>query len=219
MIHIKLNLLALACALAATTAQAQFSLPNIGKVVGGGSASAPADGVDPSLQQDQLVRAYVAANKDVLIAQSQMADAVGLKESAAKLKSTADSLGDGATKGNLSDADKIQSDSSKEISAKLNDGTVTMDAESQKKYSAGMASLGSGVIKYVGLRPHITNFGGALKAAPMLAMTKLSAGAYVVTSFPGNIKNVYDTLSFSTAYAKSHDIPVPGNATKALASF
>lgn len=213
----KFNAIALACVLVSSSAFAQLSMPSIGGLTGGGSSSAPAG--NEGAQQDQLVRAYVAANKEVLVAQSKMAEAVGLKESAAKLKSTADALGDGATKGNLSDADKIQSDSSKEISERLKDGNLKMDAESQSLYASGMASLGTGVIKYIGLRPHITNFAGTLKASPMLAMTKLSSGAYVVTNFPGNAKNVYDTLSVSTAYAKSHDIPVPTDATKALGSF
>jgi hypothetical protein len=213
----KLNAIALACVFAASTASAQLSLPSVGKLTGGTSSSA--EGGNEVAQQDKLVRAYVAANKEVLVAQSKMAEAVGLKESAAKLKSTADALGDGATKGNLSDADKIQSDSSKEISERLKDGNLKMDAQSQALYGSGMASLGLGVVKYVGMRPHITEFANTLKASPMLAATKLSAGAYVVANFPGNAKNVYDTLSLSTAYAKSQDIPVPADATKALAAF
>ncbi|RZI67774.1 hypothetical protein [Variovorax guangxiensis] len=210
----KLTVIALACALAAPCAFAQFSMPSIGGLTGGGSS-----GGNESGQQDQLVRAYVSANKEVLVAQSKIAEAVGLKESAAQLKSTADALSDGATKGNLSDADKIQSDSSKEISARLQDGNLKMDAQSQALYQSGMASLGLGVIKYIGLRPNVVAFSNTLKASPMLAMTKLNAGAYVVTNFPGNAKNVYDTLSYSTAYAKSHDIPVPTDATKALGAF
>lgn len=209
----KLHVIALACALAAPCAFAQFSMPKIGSLTGGAGTG------DEGAQQDQLVRAYVAANKDVLIAQSKMAEAVGLKDRAASLKSTADALGEGATKGNLSDADRIQSDSSKEISARLSDGNLQMDAQSKALYSAGMASLGSGVLKYAGLRSPIANFGNTLKASPALAFTKLNAGAYVVTNFPSNAKNVYDTLSYSTAFAKSHDIPVPADATKALASF
>jgi len=194
------------------------SVPGATNMAGGNAASS-GGGANDSTQQDSLVRAYVAANKDVLIAQSKMAEAVGLKESAAKLKSTANALGDGATKGNLSDADKIQSDSSKEISARLNDKNLKMDAQSKAMYSSGMSSLGSGMVRYVGMRPQVTNFGNTIKASPALALTKLSAGAYVVTNFPGNAKNVYDTLSYSTAFAKSHDIPVPADATKALASF
>jgi hypothetical protein len=206
--------LACACTFAATPAFAQFSMPSLGGLTGGGSSSG-----DPGAQQDQLVRSYVAANRDVLNAQANLADAVGLKDRAVALKSTADSLGDGATKGNLADADKIQSDASKEISARLNDGNLQMDEQSKAKYAAGMASLGTGVLKYIGLRPQITSFGGALKASPMLAMTKLNSGAYIVTNFPGAAKNVYDTLGYTTAYAKSHDIPVPADATKAIGAF
>lgn len=212
----KLPALALICALAVPSAFAQFAMPKLGALTGDGAGSAAGNEAG---QQDALVRAYVAANKDVLIAQSRMAEAVGLKERAAQLKSTADALGDGATKGNLSDADKIQSDSSKEISARLNDGNLQMDEKSKKLYSAGMASLGTGVIKYVALRSPISNFANTLKASPMLAVTKLNAGAYIVTNFPSNAKNVYDTLGYTTAYAKSHDIPVPSDATKALKDF
>ena len=124
----KFTTLALVCALAVPSAFAQFSVPKLGALTGGDSGSSAAG--NEAGQQDALVRAYVAANKDVLIAQSRMAEAVGLKERAAQLKSTADALGDGATKGNLSDADKIQSDSSKEISARLNDGNLQMDEKS-----------------------------------------------------------------------------------------
>ena len=202
--------------LAAPAVFAQFSLPNFGAV--GSSKSDGAEG-NESGQQDQLVRAYVAADKEVLTAQSLMAEAVGLKDRAAMLKSTAQALGDGATKGNLADADKIQSEASKEISARLNDKNLKMDANSKALYSSGLSSLGGSILKYIGLRPLVTNFANTLKASPMLALTKLSAGAYVVTSLPGNAKNVYETLSYTTAYAKNNDIPVPANATKALSDF
>jgi len=216
----KFNLIALAIVLVAPGAYAQFKLPSVSSLTGSGdSGSSAPTGGDDSAQQDSLVRGYVAANKEVLLAQSKMAEAVGLKEEAAKLKSTADALGDGATKGNLSDADKIQSESSKQISARLNDSNLQMDSKSKALYSSGTASLGTGMLKYIGLRPEVINFGNALKASPLLAMTKLSAGAYVVTNFPSNAKNVYDTLSYSTAYAKKNDIPVPANATKALSGF
>lgn len=207
------------CASVSSSLPAAATLAGVGSTGSTAPAGAAAASGNEGAQQDSLVRAYVAANKDVLLAQSKMAEAVGLKESAAKLRSTASALGDGATRGNLADADKIQSDTSKEISTRLNDRNLKMDAKSQALYSSGMGSLGLGIVRYVALRPQISNFGNALKAQPLLAATKLNAGAYVVTNFPGNAKNVYDTLAFSTAYAKSHDIPVPADATKALSNF
>ncbi len=213
----KFKFLALFCLIASLAGCAQVA--SVANVAGASGGTTSAGTGNESSQQDALVRGYVAANKDVLLAQSKMADAVGLKESAAKLKSTAEALGDGATRGNLSDADKIQSDSSKEISTRLNDKNVKLDARSKALYASGMSSLGSGMVRYVSLRPQIMNFSNTIKASPALALTKLSVGAYVVTNFPGNAKNVFDTLSYSTAYAKSHDIPVPTDATKALASF
>ena len=229
----KFKLLALVSVIALVSgcATAPSSLPAVASIasIGGTGSAAPAGAAaspgsaastgNEGAQQDSLVRAYVAANKEVLLAQSKMAEAVGLKESAAKLKSTASALGDGATRGNLADADKIQSDASKEMSARLNDRNLKMDAKSKALYSSGMGSLGVGIVRYVALRPQVANFINMTKAQPLLAATKLNAGAYVVTNFPGNAKNVYDTLAFSTAYAKNHDIPVPADATKALSNF
>ena len=89
-------------------ALAQFpSIPSLKSVPGLGSV--PSTGGDASGQNDALVRGCVAANKDVLIANSQMADALGLKDQAAASKATADALTDGATKGNLEDSNKAVS--------------------------------------------------------------------------------------------------------------
>ena len=47
-------------------------------------------------------------------------------------------------------------------------------------------------------------------------LPKLSSGSYIITSFPGNSKNLYNTLNQAISFAKSNDIPVPKDATKAL---
>lgn len=192
-------------------------LPKIPSLGGGSSSSG---GGDASAQQDQLVRAYVGADKEVLTAQSKMADAVGLKDRAAQLQATSDALGAGATKENLEASETMQSEASQEIQAKLKDGNVKLDAAGKKKFSEGLGSLGRGIAKYATLKGPIASFQSSLTgggvAGALGAASKLNAGRYIVGSTPGHVKNLSSTLSTAVSYAKSNDIPVPADATAAL---
>lgn len=192
-------------------------LPKIPSLGGGSSASG---GGDAAAQQDQLVRAYVGADKEVLTAQAKMADAVGLKDRAAQLQATSDALGAGATKENLEASETMQSEASQEIQAKLKDGNVKLDAAGKKKFSEGLGSLGRGIAKYATLKGPIASFQSSLTgggvAGALGAASKLNAGRYIVGSTPGHVKNLSSTLSTAVSYAKSNDIPVPADATAAL---
>lgn len=202
--------------LAPSVGVAQFKLPSIG----GGSGSSSSGGGDAVAQQDQLVKAYVAADKEVLVAQAKMADAVGLKERAAKLNAASEALGAGATKDSLEASETMQSEASQEIQAKLKDSNLQMDAAGKKKFADALGSLGRGIVKYSNLKGPIASFQSALTgggaAGLMTAATKLAAGKYIVTSTPGHVKNLSDTLSTAVTFAKSNDIPVPADATAAL---
>jgi hypothetical protein len=180
------------------------------------SASSNAGAVDPSVGQDALVSAYIAANRQVLMAESRMAKALGASEAAALAKAEADALSSGATADNLSKSDSAQSDVSKAIADRQNDTSIKMDAASKKEYAAGLGLLGKGMLQYVALTPKFSAFKSSLLTVSPLALTKLKAGAYLVQSFPGNSKNVYNTLSQAVSYSKGNDIPVPADATKAL---
>lgn len=181
------------------------------------SASSGASGAgDSSVSQDALVSAYVAANIQVLRAEAKMAKALGASEAAALAKAEADALGSGATVDNLSKSDSVQSDVSKAIADRQNDTSNKMDAASKKEYAAGLGLLGKGMMQYVALTPKFSAFKNSLTSISPLALTKLRAGAYIVQSFPGNSKNVYNTLSQAVSYSKGNDIPVPADATKAL---
>jgi hypothetical protein len=203
-----------ALALAPGVGSAQFKVPSLG---GGNSSSG---GGDATAQQDQLVKAYVSADKEVLVAQAKMADAVGLKERAAKLNATSEALGAGATKDNLEASETMQSEASQEIQAKLQDKNLKLDAEGKKKFADALGSLGRGIVKYSNLKGPIANFQNAVSgsgAAGMVnAAAKLGAGKYIVTSTPGHVKNLSNTLNSAVAFAKSNDIPVPADATAAL---
>jgi hypothetical protein len=192
-------------------ALAQFGLPSL-PGMGGKSAG----GADLSGSQDQLVRQYVDANKTVMLANAHMADAMGLKDDAAKLRASSDSLGDGATKGNLADADKATSDTNRKLAEKLNDNTVVLDADAKKKYVAGLVTMASGVVKYVGMKGSFQSFASNLKGVSPMMLPKLQTGVYIVSSLPANVKNLTAALSSATQFAKSHDIEVPKDVTAAM---
>jgi len=210
-----------ALAIAAMFLAPALSVAQLPKVpsLGGGSSNSSGGG-DAAAQQDQLVRAYVAADKEVLNAQAKMADAVGLKDRAAQLQATSDALGAGATKENLEQSETMQSEASQEIQAKLKEGNVKLDNAGKKKFADGLGTLGRGIAKYAALKGPIANFQSAITgggaAAALGAASKLNAGRYIVSSTPGHMKNLSNTLNTAVSYAKSNDIPVPSDATAAL---
>jgi len=207
----------LAAALICLPLAAMAQLPSLKSLPGLGGAAA-ATGGDATGQNDALVRGYVAANKDVLLANSQMAEALGLKDAAAASKATADALTDGATKGNLEDSNKAVSASTDAVAAEMAKGPK-LDAAAKKKFESGQAQLGRGLLKYIELRVPAQNFSASLKTASPLMIPKLQAGAYIVGQLPTAVSNVGTSVKSAAAFSKSNDIPVPADATKAMAAL
>lgn len=215
-------------ALSSLAAVHAHALPSLGAIANAvtPSSSASGGGADAGAMQDQLSAAYGAAGKEVLLAQVNLAQAVGLKEVAAQAQATADALTSGATKDSLQEADKVQSEASKAIEAALKDGNTRMDAAGKAAYAEGMKHLGLGMLRYVGLRSNVMAFKDAAQAQltsasimdKMSLGSKLSTGTYIATELPGHVSRLSSTLQAATAYAKSHDIPVPKDATAALSS-
>ncbi len=169
-------------------------------------------------QNDSLVRGYVGANKDVLLANALMAEALGLKDQAATARATADALTEGATKGNLEDSNKAVSASTAAVADAIAK-SPKLDAQSKATYQQGLAKLAQGVIRYVKLRKPAQDFSASLKGAPPTALPKLQSGIYIVSQLPGGISNLGTSLKNATAFAKSNDIPVPADATEALSAL
>jgi len=203
---------AVASTVAPTSAQAQLSLPSLG------GSKAPAGGSDINVQQDALVQSYAGANKQVLNANAKMAEALGLKDAAATSRATAEAYGSSSTKDGLSDADKAAAPEIQAVSDELKK-QPKLDAASKAKFADGITLLASGVLKYAGMRKAVTDFSAGLKSASVLSVPKLQAGAYVATNFPTGMKTLGGTLQSALSYAKSNDIPVPKDATEALAAL
>lgn len=207
-------LLLVAAGAAPTLALAQFSLKNLVPNIGVGKSNA----TDMSGQNDALLSGYVAANKDVLLANSQMAEALGLKDQAAASRATAEALTDGATKGNLEDANKAVSTSTAAVAAEMAKGPK-LDAKAKATYQAGLAQLGHGLLRYIALRGPAQTFSAGVKSASPMMIPKLVTGVYIVSQLPSGVSNLATSLQNASAFAKSNDIPVPDDATKAMAAL
>ena len=196
-------------------------LPSLKNLPGLGSLPIPGNTADAGAvagQNDALVRGYVGANKDVLLANALMAEALGLKDQAATARATAEALTEGATRGNLEDSNKAVSASTTAVAEAIAK-SPQLDAQSKATYQSGLAKLAQGVIRYVKLRKPAQDFSAGLKGASPVMIPKLQSGIYIVSQLPGGISNLATSLQNATAFAKSNDIPVPPDATEALAAL
>lgn len=181
-------------------ASAQFG--GLGKLGGGGGSSVTAD---------QIVREYVAGQRNVMSADANMLAAVGDKDASAAAALEAKNLTDGATKDDLEASTKIQTDSSKELQDKMNDKKLVLDANAKKQFSQGILDLSKGIIAYVGMKKDISGF------KPSVTSIGASAGSavYVVKTFPDSLISLSSTLKSAITFARANNIPVPQEATDA----
>jgi len=182
----------------ASYAQAQFPNPFGG---GGGGAS-----------PESIVKNYVEGAKNVLQAQGKLLLAIGKKEEAAKATLQADNLTEGATKQNLEDATKTQTENSKLIGESLNAQGTTLDAAAKVIYAQGLGYLGKGITKYIALTGDLKSFKPGITALGAAAQ----GAAFVAQSLPGNMSTFSSTLSTAVNFGKAQGVEIPADATAAL---
>jgi hypothetical protein len=206
----------LACAAlgASTAAFAQFSLPSI---PGLGKSGGSAPQADLGGQQTNLVRNFVAANVDVLKANSKMADALGLKGKAGDAEAVAQQLSSGATadKDSATKSSTAVGDTSGAIAARLAE-KPQLDAAAKATFAAGLVHMVSGVRKYAGLGKDVSDMSSGLKSASPMQLASMGGAAYVVSNFPTSATNVSKALKNAIDFAKDNGIEVPADATQAL---
>lgn len=201
--------LVLSTAMIIISSSALAQLGNLTKSLGGGSSTSS------NVSSEQIVSKYVVGSKNVLNADAKMLEAVGLKDESAKAALQAKNLTEGATKDNLEEANKVQTESSKALEAKLNGQKVNMDAASKKLFSSGVKDLAVGVLQYVGM----SKDAGAYKPNLMSLNSSAKSAVFVAKSAPGSIKNLGETLKMVIEYSKANDIPVPKEANDATAAL
>lgn len=192
-----------------------LSVPTASFAFGGLLAAAKPSanaGADLGAQQDSMVRNYVAAGNDVLVANGQLASALGIKAQAVNANASSDAV----SAKHIEEQDKAISDSTAAVSAALSAGATLKDAEAKAAYAKGLVSLVSGVRKYVGMRKDVQDFSSSLSGASPMQLPKLQAGAYVAKSLPTSVSNLSTVLKSAIDFARSNGVEVPADATSVL---
>jgi hypothetical protein len=207
-----ITLAAIGAAPSAAQAQLDKLLGGLGGILSGSNKPA---------ESGNIVQTYIEADRDVLLANGDMAEALGLKDAAALARATAAALSDGATVDGLKEADKVVADSNGLIRQEL-DKSPKLDAKSKEKFASGLVKLVKGVRRYSSLRKSVERV--ASLTSPTSFFSGGSSGGvsqmvYVGTAFPGGMKNLGSALQSAITYAQNNDIPVPPDATAALAGL
>lgn len=234
--HGALIAIGISAALAAHSSLAQFHWPSIpgltssststSSLSSSSSASSSTNGL--AAQQDQLVHAYVTADAETVQGQAKLAEALGLKDQAAKLNAEAKALQSGSTvtDDEVKQADTVINDAQPAIDAKLQQSQNLSD-ESKQTYGQGLLHLAVGVNDTVKLRGPATQFGAEISqkgASPqgwvsggifLSHFHKFQAGLYVAKHLPHHLGTVSNGLQNAISFAQNHGIPVPPDATDA----
>ncbi|UCU95204.1 hypothetical protein [Hydrogenophaga taeniospiralis] len=193
------------CAIAVTVpsvSHAQLSnLLSIPKLLGGGSSN----GADLTTQQTSLVRNYVAAGKDVMQANTHLAEALGVQAAMVNAKATSDSL----SASEIEEQDKAISANAAAISEALKSNAKLKDTEAKTTYAKGLLVLAQGVKKYVGMNKDVGGMSSSLSSASPMQLMNLQPSVYVVKNLPASITNVSDALRNAINFAQSNGVEIP----------
>lgn len=199
--------LVLCAALLCASASASAGLADLIKKPG---LSADA-GSGASADAGQIVNRYVAGTRHVLQANGHMLAAVGMKEEAGRAEVQAANLKEGATRGALQDAAKVQSDSSAALEQQLEGKKIEMSAAAKKQFTRGVVDLARGAAQYVAMRRDAAGY----KPGPADLGQAAVAAIHVASSLPGSVQGAARTLKLAIAFCKANDIPVPREANDA----
>jgi hypothetical protein len=186
-------------------------------------------GQDQSEQaQSQVLKRYADSSAYITTAQVSLAKAFGLKDQAAALEAQAAALNSGATldKDAISRHKRVSEEAAIATQAKMDEGAQLTD-EGRKYYIESLEPFGKGVQIATKLPNEINAFSN-LAQTEMKSLTaldqamlgsKLTTGMFLVTEIPGYTSRVFGSLGKIVSYAQKNEIPVPPDATDALASM
>jgi hypothetical protein len=179
----------------------------IAGALGGGGGNAKT-----GVTAESIVKNYVDSTGSVMQADAQFLKALGLKEQAEKAELAAKNLTSGATASGLSDASKIQSESSKQIAAAMESQQGALSAEGKKQFAKGLVHLATGIHGYVSMSSDIQGFTPDFSSVGSSA----TAAVFVVKSLPSTVINMKTTLKRAIDFAKANKIAIPADATSLL---
>ena len=201
-----------------STSVFSFNIPKMG-----GKDKKPAVSLEDALvAQKDLVGAYVAGNKYDLVTKAILADALGLKDEAAELKTASESINEGNAK-DISATQAKTENAQKAIEAKM-DASKELSADAKKKVGASFLSLTAAVISY---KKAVELSAGALDSAKSVvknaSMTdalsikkQLSDVLEIAPQVPGDLSSIASTATKYIQFAKSAGVKPPSDLTSAL---
>lgn len=186
------------------------------------------ESVDALAMQSELISNYVESA--VLINESQvlLAEAFGLKEAAAELRTQGEVLSSGSVldKDAIKKNKEVSTNANDQIAEKLESGEE-LSVESQALYAKAIPPYADGLYKASQLSGDLQDFAMVAKdkvsnaslTKKLSVKNELGAGTYLASSMPGFTKDLYDTSKLLISYAKKSEIKVPKNSTDALGSL
>lgn len=219
---LKQKLLAVALMAAVSTSALAFSLDSVTKVAAGGAAACTFAGSTATKEglakeQKKMQADTKQVSQQILGAQTQLAEALNLKQVAANVQAQLNTVKKGNINGDKLDKVKSTSkDADKAIQAELKK-IDTLSAEQKKKVSASLDKYGSAALGTAKIAGKTALAGAAtacmLRADPTKAASLSSQLDYIVDSaktLPGFSKDLIKTGFSYIKLAKKYDIDVKG---------
>ncbi|MBU1312027.1 MAG: hypothetical protein KKE30_21085 [Gammaproteobacteria bacterium] len=169
--------------------------------------------------QDALLAKFVASSQLIADAQLLAAKSLKLDELVAKMEAE-----NTAKQGVAVDQISTIAAHGATLSAELQKDGAQLDDESKKlylealvQYAAGLVATKSVVDTAPGFISSAKNTISSASITEKLSVTKkLEDGFYIAKELPGYAKSLWETSSVMMSFAKSNNIEVPVDATKAL---
>lgn len=192
--------------LAVTVAVPSVSHAQLGGLLGGlKMPGGGGGGADLTAQQTSLVRNYVAAGKDVMQANTHLAEALGVQAAMVNAKATSDSM----SASEIEEQDKAISANAAAISEALKNKATLKDTEAKTTYAKGLLALGLGVTKYVGMKKDVEGMSSSLSSASPMQLMNLQPSVYVVKNLPNSITTLTTALKSAVDFARSNGVEIP----------
>ena len=205
--------------LSAAPAFAQFG--DLMKKKDGGGSDSGTSQKDVELQQEQLVKRYIAAQSELSHAQSLMLGALGAKKKSAEAEAVAKDLaGEAMSKKVMEKSSQNTAENTKEIN-KLKGETVEFSAEAKAQFGKSLIPYAKSVANTAAMvgdaKNLATGIQAQIKAAGMMGAMKVKKtfdmGLYLAPKIPklsgGQIAQLGDLVEF----AKKHGIKVDDSVT------
>lgn len=172
--------------------------------------------------QDALLAKFDSSSKLISEAQLLAAKSLKLDELAATIEAE-NKAKDGQSVERLKTT-RTTGDNFKKSIEEANKNGVKLDNESKKIYLAALLKYADGLVETKAVVDAAPNFISSAKdtissssLTQKLSVTgKLEDGMYIAKEAPGYAKELWETSSLMMSFAKSNDIAIPADATKAL---